>query len=80
MLNITGLWENTSKAGETYYSGNLGNVKILVYKNNKKEPGSKQPDWNLCIAEKEKKADNTNARTTDNTQVRTSVQNDEVPF
>jgi len=31
LLKLTGLWANTGKNGETYYGGNLGALKILVF-------------------------------------------------
>jgi hypothetical protein len=54
MIQLTGLWENTDKNRNTYYSGNLGNAKLVIFKNTyKKEP--KQPDYIIYLDEKEKK-------------------------
>lgn len=39
-------WENTSKAGDTYLSGKL-NMKLLLFRNKYKEPGSSQPDFRI---------------------------------
>ena len=48
MINITGLWKNTSKDGTEYYSGICGGVKYLLFPN-KKAQSDKAPVWNLCI-------------------------------
>ena len=42
------------KDGKIYFSGNLGDSKIMIFPNQFKEPGSKQPDFRLFIAEKNK--------------------------
>jgi len=48
-INLCGLWKNKDKAGNTYLSGTLGNIKIMVFPNqNKKE--SKHPDYNVVLA------------------------------
>ena len=54
MITICGLWKNTGKDGKEYFSGNIGNAKILIFPNTKKTD-DKHPDFNLCIAEKTKK-------------------------
>ena len=48
-IELGGLWENVSKAGQPYYSGSLGRAKLLIFQNKHKEPGSKQPDWRMYI-------------------------------
>lgn len=49
-IKLSGLWLNESKAGEKYFSGSLGsNGKLLIFKNSKKEEGSKQPDYELYL-------------------------------
>lgn len=56
LISVAGLWINEKKDGSTYLSGNWGyNTKILVFKNTKKEPGSKQPDYTFCLAPIEQK-------------------------
>ena len=60
MILATGLWLNKGKNG-TYMSGTMGGVRVLIFKNEKKVEGSKQPDYNLVFAEnkpKEKSDDN----------------------
>lgn len=51
MFNLCGLWK--SKNGKAL-TGRLGNLKILVLKNNFKK-AEKQPDYVVCLAEYEKK-------------------------
>lgn len=48
MINVTGLWSNKDKSGNTYLSGRIGGVKVLIFKNNKKTE-DKHPDFNLMI-------------------------------
>ena len=43
MKKIISFWENQSKTGNTYYSGKLGELDLIGFKNlNKKNP--KEPD------------------------------------
>ena len=55
IINAGGLWKQESSNGDDYLSGSMGGIRILVFKNNKKEPGSTQPDYRLCFAENRKK-------------------------
>lgn len=40
------LWVKTSGRGE-YMTGEISGVKVVVFKNDKKAEGSKQPDWRV---------------------------------
>ena len=71
MINICGLWKNTSKDGKEYFSGNIGNAKILIFPNDKRG-NEKAPDYQLVIAEKSKNTPN-NSKQTDQTK-------DDLPF
>ena len=54
-IKLTGLWKNTSKDGQTYYSGSLSpTVRVLVFKNNFKKE-DRDPDLVLYLAPAEKK-------------------------
>lgn len=53
MINVGGLWENTSKNGGVYLSGNLGGLKILVFPNDKRG-NDRAPDWRVCLTERER--------------------------
>lgn len=51
LIPATGLWEKTNKNGETYFTGNMGVVSVVIFKNKHK---SKQndPDWNMYLSKK----------------------------
>ena len=52
LVKLTGLYENQSqRSGETYFSGYLGAVKVVVIRDKNAEPG--KPGWNLCVQEKD---------------------------
>lgn len=53
MIKVCGLWLNESKNGK-YFSGTLGGIKILIFKNQYKKE-DKHPDYNLFFAPKEDK-------------------------
>ena len=54
LVKLTGLYENQSqRSGETYFSGYLGAVKVVVLRDKNAEPG--KPGWSLCVQEKEPK-------------------------
>lgn len=55
MIKATGLWLNTDKEGNKYFSGSLGNARVVIFKNNFKEEGSNEPDYNMYFAEQVKK-------------------------
>ena len=70
MFKVTGLWLNESGEGEKYFSGNIGGMRVLVFKNSFKEEGSNEPDYNLFFAENRKK----------DTPKLADVPEDDVPF
>ena len=59
MLEIAAVWENTDKHGKKYFSGNLGNSKLLILQNKYKKEGSKEPDYRVVVCEKPKKEEAT---------------------
>jgi len=63
MLEITGLWANKSKNGDTYYSGYMGKSAILIFKNNYKTE-DKHPDLRMFVAEGKKKGNGVEMRGT----------------
>lgn len=52
-IKIMSLWENKDKNGETYYSGKLGDAKILIFRNKYKKT-DKEPAMNVFISQAEK--------------------------
>lgn len=43
------LWEKTSARGD-FMTGTINGQAVVVFKNDKKTPGSKQPDWRVLKA------------------------------
>lgn len=61
MLQLCGLWKNVSQgSGKTFYSGQLGSARILIFENGFKKAGSNEPDAIVYIAKSIKRKD-TNA-------------------
>lgn len=68
LKQISGLWLREKKNGGKMMSGSLnaealeaiqdlGPCNLLVFKNDRKEPGSKQPDYQLFIAPQEERGE-----------------------
>jgi hypothetical protein len=55
MIPLGGLWKQESASGKKYLSGSLGFANILIFVNDRKEPGSNQPDYTMFIAPRKKK-------------------------
>jgi len=53
MIQLAAFWKKDSKNGRTYYQGKLGNGKLLLFKNDKKQE-PKHPDLILYIVADEK--------------------------
>lgn len=51
MVSLGGLWVNRDKNGEIYFSGYLGNAKLLIFRNKKKEQDN-QPDYYMNLVNK----------------------------
>lgn len=43
------LWEKTSGRGQ-YFTGSVNGQAVVVFKNDRKQPGSKAPDWRILKA------------------------------
>jgi len=55
LIKLTGVWKNTDKNGNEYFSGGMSVfTKILIMKNTFKE-GEKDPDFYVYLAKKDKK-------------------------
>lgn len=51
MIKITGLWEKQTSKG-TVWTGKLGLAEIVIFKNDRKDPGDdRQPDYNVYVNE-----------------------------
>lgn len=55
MIKVSGLWLNIDKEGNKYFSGGLGNIRVVIFKNTFKEEGSNEPDYNMYFDENKKK-------------------------
>ena len=53
LIKIGGVWENKTKAGDTYLAGTFGFAKVLIFANKYKET-DKHPDYNVYITAKPK--------------------------
>ena len=51
MIKLAGLYENISKAGNRYFVGYLGGVKLIMLENKRRE-SEKEPGWTLFVAER----------------------------
>jgi len=49
------LWEKQGARG-TYFTGKIGDQPVVVFKNDKKEAGSKAPDWRVLKPQKKEQA------------------------
>ena len=55
LMQVSGLWKNTSANGEMYLKGKLGpNVQILIFKN-KFKTAENQPDYQIYFAPVERR-------------------------
>ncbi len=50
MVPITGLWRQKREGKKDYLTGYMGNARIFVFLNERKEPGSNQPDFQMYVA------------------------------
>lgn len=52
MQKVTGLWKSESRNGRTYYSGRVGNTRLMVFKTDKSRAQNpdKAPDLELLVA------------------------------
>lgn len=53
MQRLLSLWKNTSKNGNVYYTGKLGNVGLVAFENNDKQ-NDKQPDLTIYVKDEQK--------------------------
>lgn len=53
---IGALWEKTGARG-AYFTGKINGVAVVLFRNDKKKPGSNEPDWRVMVAKKKEPAD-----------------------
>lgn len=53
LVRVMGLWENTDRKGNKYFSGNLTNsVRVMIFKNSYKTEGSRDPEFILYVSQR----------------------------
>ena len=52
LIEIFALWKNTSKNGDTYLTGKMGNARVIVLKNNFKDADN-QSDYRVFVSKNE---------------------------
>lgn len=70
MVSLGGLWLNRDKNGKLYFSGYLGNAKLMIFKNERKEKDN-QPDYYMMLANNRKQQATANDL---------EEENDDIPF
>ena len=61
LINLTGLWTPKDKNSKVKLSGANGSVRYLIFKNDHYKEGSNMPQFNLCLAQVEKRNDEAKA-------------------
>jgi len=57
LVRLGGVWKEIANNGDTYYSGELRpGVKMLIFRNKQKTPGSNQPDFEVFLKQYNKKS------------------------
>lgn len=56
MIQLGGLWKGTDKQGNEYFSGYLGNARLIIFKNGYKKE-DKHPDYVMYVDENKKKGE-----------------------
>jgi hypothetical protein len=76
MLKAAGLYETKDKNGNMVLSGNLGQIRVMIFKNTYKKADN-QPDYNLLFAENNKTKEKVDETQNNSPLFNT---NDEIPF
>lgn len=64
MKKIISFWENQSKTGNVYYTGKLGELDLIGFRNSQKK-NPKEPDITFYVKEEKPKKDETKVYTKD---------------
>ena len=51
-IRVCGLWKNVDKNGNEYFSGNIGDIRVMIFPNRFKET-EKQPDYIMRFSERQ---------------------------
>jgi len=55
MIKASGLWLNKDSKGASYFSGSMGAMRVVIFKNTFKKEGSNEPDYEMYFDEQKKK-------------------------
>ena len=55
MIKASGLWINKDSKGAAYFSGSMGSMRVVMFKNTFKKEGSNEPDYEMYFDEQKKK-------------------------
>jgi hypothetical protein len=58
-LELMALWENTSAKGTKYWTGRLGNLRVVMFENGNRK-SEKEPAMRVYVQEAQKKEDSAN--------------------
>lgn len=47
-IELMALWEQTSRAGNTYLTGKLGSARIIAFRTTNKR-NDREPDWRIYV-------------------------------
>ena len=72
MIEASGLWLNESKDGTKYFSGSMGHLRVVIFKNIFKKEGSNEPDYKMYFDGQAKKSPKEDTKT--------SPLDDDIPF
>ena len=83
-LSVMGLWENTDKRGNKYLSGNLGGLRVMIFKNTFKQ-NEKEPDYRMSITQaaprnRDEATDQTAQTRPNTTNFDAPIVDDDIPF
>ena len=49
------MWLNKSDKGVSFFSGTMGSMRVIIFKNTFKKEGSNEPDYEMYFEEQKKK-------------------------
>jgi PhoPQ-activated pathogenicity-related protein len=82
MIKVTGLWKQQDKNGVTYFSGNFGDARVLIFVNRYKDKPN-QPDYIMYLADrngKPKQEDDSVAKAQELFGDAIEIEDDQLPF
>ena len=56
LVRVTGMWRNSTRQGDPYYSGTCGPLRFVMFTNNRAK-SDRDPEWTLYLCQAKKKED-----------------------